>query len=415
LISVSIVVTPFALREAGTSLKKKFEMFLLRSVVLIAVALPIPIQVGFGAAPCKLLLVAPADGGFDAAKLAEIDGAVDQAISEKKMPGCVIAIGRNEQMVWLKAYGRRQIEPIADTMTVDTMFDLASLTKPIATATCVMLLVERGKLRLDDPVAKHWREFAENGKGAITVEHLLTHTGGLIADNHLDDYKLGPETAWQRIAGLKPLAEPTAKLIYSDVGFLVLGRLIEKVSGQSVAEFAKANVFEPLGMAETGYKPKVELRPRIAPTEKRDGEFIRGEVHDPRASLVGGIAGHAGLFSTAEDIAKFAAMMAGRGKLGDVRILREETWAEMTRPRDVPSGKRALGWDVKTGYSSNRGATMSDKAFGHGGFTGTALWIDPHSGLFVIFLSNRLHPDGKGAVNPLAGRIGTIAADALSK
>ncbi len=368
--------------------------------------------------PHKLPMVAPADAGFDATKLVEIDTVVEQALLEKKMPGCVIAIGRKDRLVWLKAFGKRQVEPSVEAMTTDTVFDLASLTKPIATATSVMLLVERGKLRLDDFVVKHWPEFTANGKDRITVEHLLIHTSGLIADNRIDDYKLGVETAWQRIAELKPFAEPNTKFIYSDVGFLTLGHLVERVSGQSVHEFARANIFEPLGMTETSYRPAAELRTRIAPTEKRNGEFIRGQVHDPRAYLLGGVAGHAGLFSTAEEIALFASLMVQHGQLGDVCLLQEETWTELTRPRDVPSrdgmtGQRALGWDMKTGFSSNRGATMSESAFGHGGFTGTALWIDPKTGLFVIFLSNRVHPDGKGLVNPLAGRIGTIAANAL--
>lgn len=365
------------------------------------------------AIPPKLPLIAPAEAGFDAAKLTEIDGVVETALIEKKLPGCVVAIGRHDRLVLLKSFGLRQVEPTAEAMTTDTVFDLASLTKPIATATSIMLLIERGKLHLNDSIAKHWPEFAENGKEEITVEHLLIHTGGLIADNRIADYLQGPEQAWSHIAALKLLAKPNMKFTYSDVGFLVLGRLIENISEQSVAEFAKANVFDPLGMSETDYKPKSDLRLRIAPTEKRAGEFIRGEVHDPRAHLLGGIAGHAGLFSTAEDLAKYAAAMTDRGRLGDVRILSESTWSEMTRPREVSSGKRDLGWDVKTGYSSNRGTTMSDRAFGHGGFTGTSLWIDPETGLFVIFLSNRVHPDGKGSVNPLAGRIGTIAANAI--
>ena len=365
------------------------------------------------ASPPRLPLAAPADIGFDAPKLAEIDGVVEQALTEKKMPGCVVAIGRRDRLAIVKAFGQRQLEPSSEAMTTDTIFDLASLTKPIATATSIMLLIERGKLRLDDPVAKHWPEFADNGKEKINIEHLLTHTGGLIADNRIADYLQGPEKAWSNIASLKPLAEPNVKFTYSDVGFEVLGKLVENISGLSVAEFAKTNVFDPLGMSETDFKPKPELRLRIAPTEKRNGEFIRGEVHDPRAHLLGGIAGHAGLFSTAEDLAKYAAAMVMKGQLGETRIMSEVTWTEMTRPRNVPSGKRALGWDMKTGYSSNRGTTMSDHAFGHGGFTGTAIWIDPDTGLFVIFLSNRVHPDGKGSVNPLAGRIGTIAANAI--
>jgi CubicO group peptidase (beta-lactamase class C family) len=328
------------------------------------------------------------------------------------MPGCVLAIGRRSELVWLKAYGQRQVEPIAESMTTETVFDLASLTKPIATATCIMLLVERGKLRLNDRVAQHWPEFGVD-KEDITIEHLMLHVGGLIADNKLADYLSGPEVAWKNIAGLKPLAPPHERFIYSDVGFLVLGHVVERVTGRSVADFARSAIFEPLGMRTTSYQPVPELRVRIAPTEKRSGQFIRGEVHDPRAYQLGGVAGHAGLFSTARDLARYAAMMSQRGRWKEGTILREDTWEEMTRPREVPRGRRSLGWDNYSPYSSNRGTWMSTMAFGHGGFTGTALWIDPESGLFVIFLSNRLHPDGKGAVNPIAGQIGTIASGAI--
>ncbi len=390
-------------------------MNVIRCSFFIAIVFGLAANDSLNAAPPKLSMIAPSEAGFDATTLTEIDAAVEQALTEKKMPGCVIAIGRHDRLVLLKAFGQRQLEPSSEVMTTDTIFDLASLTKPIATATSVMLLIERGKLRLDDPVAKHWPEFANNGKDKITVEHLLIHTGGLIADNKIADYLQGPEKAWSNIASLKPLAEPNVKFIYSDVGFEVLGKLVENISGQSLAEFSKANLFDPLGMTETDYKPKPELRSRVAPTEKRNGEFIRGEVHDPRAHLLGGIAGHAGLFSTAEDLAQYAAAMVRKGQLGDTRIMTEATWSEMTRPRTVSSGKRSLGWDMQTGYSSNRGATMSAHAFGHGGFTGTSLWIDPDTGLFVIFLSNRVHPDGNGSVNPLAGRIGTIAADAIQR
>lgn len=360
-----------------------------------------------------LPLVDPARAGFEASRLVEIDAVVARAIAEGHMPGCVVAIGRREQLVLLKAYGHRQLEPVAELMTTDTVFDLASLTKPIATAISIMLLRDEGRLRLDDPVTKHWPEFRAEGKDTITIEHLLRHTGGLIADNRLDDYLHGPAAAWQNIAGLKPTAPPEERFIYSDVGFLVLGRVVERISGLSLDEFTRRRIFEPLQMTESGYRPAETLRRRSAPAEKRNGAFIRGEVHDPRAFHLGGVAGHAGLFSTASDLARYAALMAGRGRLQDRQLLSETAWEEMTRPREVPRGRRTCGWDNYSGYSSNRGHGFSTMAFGHGGFTGTALWIDPVSGLFVIFLSNRLHPDGKGTVNPIAGQIGTIAAEAL--
>ncbi len=367
------------------------------------------------AEPPKLSIVAPADVQLDAGKLDEIEPLVKQAIDESKLPGCVILIGRDSRIAYLRAFGNRMLEPEPQPMTLDTVFDLASLTKPIATATCVMKLIETGRIKLSDRASQHLPDFTENGKEPITVEQLLIHQGGLIADNALADYQLGSETAWKRIAALKLTAPVGTKFIYSDVSFIVLGELVRRVAERPLDEVAQQAIFKPLGMRETGYRPADALRQRAAPTERRNGEWIKGEVHDPRAHLLGGVAGHAGLFSTAEDLARYAAMMANGGEYSGVRILSEATWREMTTARMVSSGKRGLGWDMQTGYSSNRGATMSERAFGHGGFTGTALWIDPETKLFVIFLSNRVHPNGKGAVNPLAGKIGTIAADAILK
>jgi uncharacterized protein YbbC (DUF1343 family) len=355
----------------------------------------------------------PEDVGLDGRKLAEIDRLVAEGLQNKLMPGCVVAVGRRGRIVLLRAYGQKQIEPEPLAMTVDAVFDMASLTKPIATATSVMILVDRGMLRLDDRVARHIPDFGQNGKEAITVYELLTHQGGLVADNSLTDYADGPQEAWRRIFALRPKAPPGTQFIYSDMGYIVLGELVRRVSGQPLDEFARENIYRPLSMTETGYLPGDELRGRAAPTEKRDGAWMQGEVHDPRAYLLGGVAGHAGLFSTAEDLAVFAQMMLDGGEYEGVRILSRRTVAVMTAGYPVSSGLRGLGWDVQTGYSSNRGKSFSASAFGHGGFTGTVLWMDPGNELFVIFLSNRLHPDGKGSVNPLAGRIGTIAADAV--
>jgi uncharacterized protein YbbC (DUF1343 family)/CubicO group peptidase (beta-lactamase class C family) len=366
-------------------------------------------------APPGLPRATPQSVGMDAAKLREIDDEVARALAEKKMPGCVVAIGRHGRLVLLKAYGRRQVEPKPARMTTDTLFDMASVTKSVATATSVMLLAEQGKIDLDAPVAKYLPEFGQNGKQAITVRQLLTHQGGLVADNHLRDYAGGPEEAWRRIFALKPVAAPGTQVIYSDVGFIVLGRLVERVSGRNLNQFTRESIFKPLGMCHTGYLPDKSLGSRAAPTERRERRWMRGEVHDPRAYLLGGVAGHAGLFSTAEDLAVYARMMLGGGEYDGVRVLRTETVERMTAPCLVPGGFRGLGWVCHGDYASNRGRTFSPRAFGHGGFTGTSLWIDPGLDLFVIFLSNRVHPDGKGLINPLAGRIGTIAADAIAR
>ena len=298
-------------------------------------------------------------------------------------------------------------------MTVDTVFDLASLTKPIATATSVMALIQQGTLDPNATVATYLPEFAQNGKETITIRHLLTHTGGLIADNSMSDYVDGADEAFARIYGLKPTAAPGESFTYSDVGFIVLGQVVKAVSGKDVHDFSHEHIFEPLRMTETGYLPNDELKARSAVTEQRDGHWMQGEVHDPRAFALNGIAGHAGLFSTANDLARYATMMLGGGRLHDVQILDASTYKLMTTAVEIPRGRRALGWDAKTGYSSNRSDLMSSQAFGHGGFTGTGIWIDPVQNLYVIFLSNRVHPDGKGLVNPLIGRIGTIASAAI--
>jgi serine-type D-Ala-D-Ala carboxypeptidase len=279
-----------------------------------------------------------------------------------------------------------------------------------------MLLAEQGKLEVDDAVAKHWPEFGQAGKESITIRQLLTHQGGLIPDNDLADYADGPARAFERIGSAAPQHPPATVFSYSDVGLIVLGEVVRRVSCQDLREFTAEHIFEPLGMHETGYLPGEALRDRAAPTERRDGHWMQGEVHDPRAYALGGVAGHAGLFSTAEDVAIYAQMILGRGERAGVRVLQPATVTRMLTPIEVPGGGlRALGWDMRSGYSSNRGEGFSDAAVGHGGFTGTSLWIDPGLDLCVVFLSNRVHPDGKGNVNRLAGAIGTIAAAAIEK
>ena len=327
------------------------------------------------------------------------------------MSGCVVLIGRREGIVFEHAYGNRRSSR-KEPMTIDTLFDMASLTKPLATATSIMILVERGQLRLSDKVAKFFPDFAANGKEDVTVEHLLTHSSGLIPDNPISDYDDGWKSAEKKICDLKLLTEPGSKFKYSDVNFILLGKIVESVAGKPENEFVKEEIYDKLGMHDTGYNPSDELKARAETTEKRDGKWIKGEVHDPRAYAMDGVAGHAGLFSTAEDLAIYGQMMLGKGRRGDVRILSEATFEEMIRPRDIDGSRRALGWDNHTGYSRNRGELMSDRAFGHGGFTGTSMWIDPELNLYVIFLGDRLHPDGKGEVNDLAGRIGSMACGA---
>jgi uncharacterized protein YbbC (DUF1343 family) len=341
--------------------------------------------------------------------LAGIDRLVGDALSQGKLPGCVVVVGRKGGILYQKAFGWRALLPEKEPMTEDTIFDLASLTKPIATATSIMLLLEHGKVDLDASAASYVPAFDSHGKGALTLRHLLTHVSGLPAETPLRDYEHGRGEAVRRIATLSLRAQPGEKFAYSDVGFMVLEEVIRKVTGTDLASFATASIFRPLGMNETRFLPLPQERGRIAPTEQRKGSWMRGEVHDPRAFRLGGIAGNAGLFSTAHDLARYARMLLGMGALDGTRILADTTVAKMLAPHDVPGGIRALGWDMQSAFSANRGSSFSRRAVGHGGYTGTSLWIDPQKDIFVLFLSNRLHPDGKGSINALAGAIATLA------
>lgn len=352
---------------------------------------------------------------MDSSLEGRIDKAVAKSLEDGQMSGCVVLIGRRGGIVFEKAYGNRQVEPEKEPMTTDTLFDMASLTKPLATATGVMILIERGQLRLQDKVAKFFPEFAAKGKQDITVEELLVHSSGLLPDNPLADYSDGWNSALPKICDLSLLSEPGTKFKYSDVNFILLGKIIEAVTGESQDTFVKREIYDKLGMRDTGYVPPAELRERAETTEKTDGKWLKGEVHDPRAAKMGGVAGHAGLFSTAENLAIYGQMMLQKGKYDGVRVLSPASVEEMTRPRNIGGHRRALGWDKQSGYSRNRGELMSDKAFGHGGFTGTVMWIDPELDLYVVFLGDRLHPDGVGEVNDLAGRIGTMACAATMK
>jgi CubicO group peptidase (beta-lactamase class C family) len=360
----------------------------------------------------RLADASAADVGLDADRLARIDAVVAAAIKDGRTPGAVVLVVRQGKVALRKAYGQRQVQPHAESMSTDTVFDLASLTKPVATATAILLLVERGKLRLEDRVSTHLPAFGQHGKDRITIEHLLLHTSGLPAGNPVRDYDSGRARAIEKINDLRLLADPGKRFVYSDLGFIVLGELVGKVSGAPLDVFCERNIFIPLGLAEMTFRPGKDLAARAAPTEKEGGRWLRGEVHDPRARRLGGVAGHAGLFGTADDLAVYAQMLLDLGSWLGRRVLSPQSVRLMTEPRRVPGGLRALGWDVRTRYSSNRGERFD--GFGHTGFTGTSLWIDPPSRTAIIVLTNRVHPDGKGNVVRLRSHVATTVADAIT-
>jgi len=359
--------------------------------------------------------------GFDPGRLGRIDPVVQKAIDEEKIPGAVVVVGRADGVAYAKAFGRRAVEPTAEPMTRDTIFDMASLTKPIATATAMMTLIEEGKVRPADPIVKFFPELDNHGKGRITIDHLMRHRAGLIPDNAIGDYKDGPEEAWKRIAELQPVARPGSKFLYSDVGFIILGKLVEKLSGKSLDEYAAERVFGPAGMTDAHFRrvsgdasarPPVE---RVAPTEKEGDAFVRGVVHDPRSRALDGVAGHAGLFATADDVATYARMLLNGGLApSGGRVLAPLTVRLMTDPADTPAGeRRGLGWDVSTGFSSPKGDLFGPASFGHTGFTGTSIWIDPETRSFVVILASRLHPKASTSPSTLRRDVATLAAAAL--
>jgi uncharacterized protein YbbC (DUF1343 family) len=294
-------------------------------------------------------------------------------------------------------------------MTPDTIFDAASLTKPLATAISVMKLIEQNKLALTDPVAKYIPAFGAAGKQNVTIEQLLLHRGGLEPANGLDDYSEGHDAALQRIYDLQLETEPGERFVYSDLGFIVLGELVAKVSGKPLDQFAREAIYQPLGMNDTTFNPPTSLRDRIAPTT------VTGRVHDPRASKLGGVAGHAGVFTTADDIARFCRMIVSGGEHDGRRLLSELTVDLMIEPRcgDDQRDCRALGFDVDTGYSSARGRRFTPGVtFGHTGFTGAMFWIDPANDCYVVLLTNRLHA-GDDSPLGLYRTVSTAAAKAM--
>jgi len=345
-------------------------------------------------------------------RLGAVDSIIQQAVADHNIPGAVLVMGHDGKVVYRKAYGERALEPRREPMTLDTIFDLASLTKVVATTTAMMQLVELGKVRMNDPVAKYLPEFAQNGKEDITVRQLMTHYSGLAPDLDLATPWEGKNTAYQLAFVEPPETMPGSGFVYSDINFITLGAVVEKVSGDTLDVYTTQHIFAPLKMTHTRYLPPALWRAKIAPTQYDEKEhMLRGVVHDPTARRMGGVAGHDGLFSTGDDLAKFAQALLDGGD----GILSAAAVAKMTSPEQPPSAPvlRGFGWDIDSPFSSNRGDLFPVGSFGHTGFTGTSIWIDPTTKSYIILLTNAVHPRGKGNAIGLRTKVATEVAAAL--
>lgn len=344
-----------------------------------------------------------------------VDAEIVKAVSEKRLPGAVIWIERKGE-VYQKAYENRALVPRVEPMTRDTIFDLASLTKVVAGTPAVMLLIQDGKLGLEDKVSKYIPEFSGGQKEEVTIRQLLTHTSGLRGDVSMTPAWSGYDKAIQLACAEKLQSPPGTAFRYSDINFFLLGHIVKVVSGKSLSDFLQERLYRPLGMEQTFFNPSTNFVSRIAPTEVVEGKPWRGIVHDPTARRMGGIAGHAGLFSTAADLAIYCRMLLNMGSYHGVEIFKPETVRLMTAVQtpELMVARRGLGWDIDTGYSKPRGDRLPLGSYGHTGFTGTAIWVDPFSQTFYLFLSNRVHPDGTGSILELEHTLGNLVASSVA-
>lgn len=368
----------------------------------------------------------PEEAGMSADRLSRVNDLIDAAIEDGNFPGAVLLVARNGKIVHRRAYGNSQLIPQKRKMETDMIFDMASVTKPVATATSIMLLVERGQIRLWDEVNKYVPEFSvfinpdKTEAANARLWHLLTHTSGLLPYTNAGTVaeKFGNpcsiDSLAKHIAGLRKLAPPGEEFHYSCLGFITMAHIVKQVTGKTVAEFSAENIFKPLGMESTFYVPEKKFLKRCVPTEVINGKPLTGTVHDPLARVIGGVSGNAGLFSTADDLFIFAQMMLNRGTYNGVRILSPLTVDRMTEvyARTDFSG-RGLGWDLNSAYSTNGGDLFGKNSYGHSGYTGTSIWIDPDTRTTVIFLTNRVHPYDMGSVVPIRSKIANIVGSAI--
>jgi len=368
------------------------------------------------------------DAGMDPERLKRVSAIVREAVARKDFPGAVVLIQRKGKVVLREAFGDSQIVPERRPMTADMIFDLASLTKPIATATSIMILAERGELSLYEKVKDYIPEFAPilgpDGQPGedIRLWHLMTHTSGLPPYTEATEVEkkygrpVPVESLVIHIGGLPKETPPGEKFTYSCLNYITLAAIVKKISRRSVADFSAEEIFKPLGMTRTFYNPPAEFLPLVVPTQVVDGQPLRGVVHDPLARAQGGVSGNAGLFSTADDLAVFAQMMLGKGAYKGRRILSPLTVERMTTVYAKARDKgRGLGWDLSSAYASVAGDVFGSSSYGHSGYTGTSIWIDPETQTAVIFLTNRVHPDDGGSIIAMRGRLANAVAASIIK
>jgi CubicO group peptidase (beta-lactamase class C family) len=323
----------------------------------------------------------------------KVEELIRQSITGNAFPGAVLLVWKDGRIIFQMPYGHFTYSDSSAAVTTSTIYDLASLTKVLATTTAAMICMDRKLFKLEDKVAVFIPSFSENGKGSITIKNLLMHNSGLPAYKKYYTLYNKPQDVLNDIYSIKLSYATGTKTVYSDLGMITLGKVIESVTGKSLDDFCNTEIFKPLGMNDTYYNPPHALRYRIAPTENDKywrHRLLIGEVHDETASLLNGVAGHAGLFSTAGDISKLLQMLLQKGIFDGIRLIDPATVALFTSKQ---SNGRGLGWDIKTAAGSSAGNLFSAKSYGHTGFTGTSVWIDPIKNLFVIFLTNRVYPD----------------------
>ncbi|GBD94339.1 esterase EstB [bacterium BMS3Abin05] len=368
----------------------------------------------------------PEQVGMSSARLHQVDGVIQREIDKKTIPGAVLLVARKGKIVYQKAYGYAEVVPKKRKMEADMIFDLASITKPVATATSIMKLVEMGKIRLLDKIKIYIPGFSRylepDGEYApdVRLYNLLTHTSGLIpyANPKFVSRIYGTPTPTDSlvryIAQLPKISAPGEAFHYSGLGYITMAAIIQELSGENVADFSHQYIFKPLGMTHTMYKPPKNILNKVVPTEVVNGIPFHGVVHDPLARLQGGISGNAGLFSSARDLFIFAQMLLNGGEYNGVRILSPLTVEKMTHiyPKTKFSG-RGLGWDLASDYASNKGDLFSAESFGHTGYTGTSLVVDPATQTIVILLTNRVHPKDTGSVVQLRSLVSNVVAASI--